>query len=103
MKKIIVLVMVLILSLSMVSTAIADIIELNNVQEDKNPFFNESEAANIALLFVLNNIENENNWSTKTIIDKAYTLYEANGSITAYSFNLSTNGIYCGYIIGSSN
>ena len=68
------------------------------------PYFSEAEAADIALLFVLNNAgKGDNNWSSDTFINEVYVLYDFNNNVTGYTFKLCTNGNYSGYICVSAN
>ncbi|MFZ3591075.1 hypothetical protein ACOI1C_17930 [Bacillus sp. DJP31] len=65
-------------------------------------FFSEADAADIALLFVLNNMNEENNWDKSTKVAEVHTLYNLEGLVTGYTFELMTKGEYSGYITISS-
>ncbi|MGZ7443508.1 hypothetical protein [Paenibacillus sp. TH7-28] len=91
------------LTTSLTAFASEDEPEVKSETEKEVSFFNENEAANIALLFVLKNKSEENNWDETTMIDEVYTLYDTDGFVTGYTFNLSTNGSYSGYVTVSSN
>ncbi|SHJ77214.1 hypothetical protein [Paramaledivibacter caminithermalis] len=104
MKKILFLALVVVMTFSMTVTSYAN--DMNTVVtkgESGKPYFSEQEAADIALLFVLENMSEENIWNINTMINKVYTLYNLEGDITGYTFNLSTAGVYSGYITVSSN
>ena len=68
------------------------------------PFFNESEAADIALLFVYKNIEKSDDcWSLSTYIDSVFTLFNFDDTIVGYTFCLNTNNKSSGYITVSAS
>lgn len=93
-----------ILILSILLTFSSQIFAENGGQEKANSFFSESEAADIALLFVLKNMDiSGGTWTKKTMISKVYTLYDVDNAITGYSFCLNTNGNESGYICVSAN
>jgi hypothetical protein len=92
-----------ILILSILLSSSSQIFAKNGGYEKAEPFFSESEAADIALLFVLKNMDNSGTWNKNTMINKVYTLYDVDDAITGYTFCLNTDGNESGYICVSAN
>lgn len=102
MKKLIYIIMTFVLTVSLIEPVLA----ASNETEASSiaPYFSEAEAADIALIFVMNNIgTGENNWSMDTVVDEVYILYDFDDNVTGYTFKLSTNGLYSGYVTVSAN
>lgn len=76
-----------------------------NVSAENTPaMINESEAKQLAILFVAQNINNEDmTWNNSTKIANTVTLYDEQNNITGYSVELENNGISNGYVVLSSN
>lgn len=71
--------------------------------EESTPVFvSKEEASCIAEYFIQSMVGTDVVWTSETIICKETDLYSVDGTITAYSFDLDTNGIATGYIIISA-
>ena len=102
MRKLINIFLILALTICSVEPVLAANVEIET--NETTSYFSEVEAADIALLFVYNNIGTEgNDWSMDTIIDEVYSLYDFDDNITGYTFKLSTKEKYSGYITVSVN
>lgn len=71
---------------------------INETQYKVDGFFEEGEAAEIALLFIYENINNQDEWTMETKIKEVYNLYDLDENLTAYTFTLETDGKDSGYI-----
>ncbi|MDD6070052.1 MAG: hypothetical protein PUC12_04460 [Clostridiales bacterium] len=81
MKKLTSIILVIVLAFSFVVPASAASSETET--SSSAPYFSEAEAADIALLFVLNNIgKGGNNWSNDTVVDEVYVLYDFDDNMT---------------------
>ena len=102
MKRLISIILTFVLVFSFVDPALAASSEKE--VSSTTPYFSEAEAADIALIFVMKNIgTGENNWSMDTVVNEVYVLYDFDDNVTGYTFKLSTNGLYSGYVTVSAN
>lgn len=96
MKKCISVLLVMIMSFTLCA--------LNVSAENSPEIVNESEAKQLAILFVAQNINNDDmTWNNNTKIANTVTLYDEKNNITGYSVELTNNGTSNGYVVVSAN
>ena len=70
-------------------------------QEDKGELIDELTAGKISLLFIAGNIE-ETIWNKNTVISCSTLLFDCDDVLSAYCFQLETDGKESGYVIVSA-
>lgn len=96
MKKCISILLVMIMSFTLCT--------VNVSAEINSEMINESEAKQLAILFVAQNINNDDmTWNNSTKIANTVTLYDEKNNITGYSVELENNGMSNGYVVVSAN
>lgn len=96
MKKHIFLLLVMIMSFTLCV--------VNVSAEINSEMVTESEAKQLAILFVAQNINNDDmTWNNSTKIAHTVTLYDEKNNITGYSVELENNGMSNGYVVVSAD